>query len=256
MFLKRCSRWKNGKDHVYWQLVESYRTARGSRHRVVAYLGELSKDERKGWARLATTLDGKAAEKARQLGLFEPPPEEEPVPETIHVRLKGVRVERTRDFGDLYLALTLWRALGFEELFGERLPRGREEVPWDLMACLLTVARFVEPSSELHVEDTWYRRTALPDMLGIPVQRVTDTRLYQTLDKVLPLKSAIEAHLKRRMGELFSVEFDILLYDVTSTYFEGEAKRNPQAKRGHSRDHRPDCLPVGRQASRSAWGLW
>jgi transposase len=244
VFLKRCSRQKNGKDHVYWQMVESYRTARGSRHRVVAYLGELSKTEREGWARLATTLDGKAAEKARQLCLFEPPHEEEPVPETIHVRVKGVRVERTREFGDAFLALTLWRMLGFDELFAEKLRECREEVPWHLMACLLTVARFVEPSSELHVEDTWYRRTALPEILGIPPERVERHRLYRTLDRVLPLKSAIEAHLKGRIGELFSVEFDILLYDVTSTYFEGEAKRNPQARRGYSRDHRPDAKQV------------
>jgi transposase len=244
LFLKRCSRQKDGKDHVYWQLVESYRTARGSRHRVVAYLGELSKTERKGWARLATRLDGKSAEKARQLGLFELPREEEPVPETIHIRVKGVRVKGAREFGDVFLGLSLWRVLGLDDLFVEQLPEGREEVPWSLMACLLTVARFVEPSSELHVEDTWYRKTALPDMLGVPVERVTDTRLYQTLDKVLPLKWAIEAHLKRRIGELFSPEFDILLYDVTSTYFEGEAKRNPQAKRGYSRDHRPDAKQV------------
>jgi transposase len=245
VFLKRCSRKKCGKDHVYWQLVESVWTPRGSRHRVVGYLGELSKSECRGWARLAATLDGKAASKAEQLSLLEPPcDDDDPVPETIQVKTKGVRVEHTRDFGDVYLALSLWRMLGLDDLFEHEFPEGREKVPWHLMACILGVARLVEPSSELHVEDTWYLRTTLADLLGVPVERVTDSRLYRTLDRALPLKPKIEAHLKERIGELFSPDFDILLYDVTSTYFEGEAKKNPQAKRGHSRDHRRDCKQV------------
>jgi len=246
VFLKRCSRRKCGKDHVYWQLVESHRTPRGSRHRVVAYLGELSKSERRGWARLAATLDGKAAAKARQTSIFEPPcdHDDDPVPDTVEVKMKGVRVERTRDFGDVYLGLCLWRMLGLDELFAEELPEGREKVPWHLMACVLGVARFVEPSSEIHVEDTWYLRTALPELLGVPVDEVEEHRLYRTLDRALPLKPKVELALKGRIGELFSPDFDILLYDVTSTYFEGEANLNPQAKRGHSRDHRPDCKQV------------
>lgn len=253
MFLKRCSRKKCGKDHVYWQLVESHRTPRGSRHRVVAYLGELSRSERCGWARLAATLDGKAASKARQTSIFEPPCDhdqerpgsgDDPVPDTVQVKMKGVRVERSRDFGDVYLGLCLWRMLGLDELFARELPEGREKVPWHLMACVLGVARFVEPSSEIHVEDTWYLRTALPELLGVPVDEVEEHRLYRTLDKALPLKPKIEVALKGRIGELFSPDFDILLYDVTSTYFEGEANLNPAARRGHSRDHRPDCKQV------------
>jgi transposase len=244
MFLKRCTRKKNGKDHIYWQLVESYRTARGSRHRVVAYLGELSKSERLGWGRLAVALDGKASGKAKQLALFEPPEEADPVPDSIEVDLKGVRVAGTRDFGDIFLALTLWRVLGFDEVLPQAIAPGRAEVPWERMACLLTIARFVEPDSELHVADTWYARTALSDLLGIPPDRVNDNRLYRTLDRILPLKSVVESHLKRRVGELFSPDFDLLLYDVTSTYFEGQAHGNPQAQRGYSRDHRPDCKQV------------
>jgi transposase len=246
MFLKRCTRRKNGKKHVYWQLVESYRTSRGSRHRVVAYLGELDAGERRGWGRLALQLDGKAAAKAQQLTLFDTTeaPEAEPVPQYVEVDLHGVRVKRTRDFGDVFLGLTLWRMLGLDEFFRRFLPAGREEVSWSLMACLLTLARFVEPDSELHVEDTWYRRTALSDILGISAEKVNATRLYRTLDTILPWKSAIETHLKQRVGELFSPEFDLLLYDVTSTYFEGQAKANPQAQRGYSRDHRSDCKQV------------
>jgi transposase len=246
VFLKRCSRRKCGKDHVYWQLVESHRTPRGSRHRVVAYLGELLKSERLGWARLAATLDGKAASKARQTSLFEPPcdPGGDPVPDTVQVKTKDVRVEGARDFGDVFLALTLWRMLGLDDLFEHELPEGRETIPWHLMACILGVARFVEPSSEVHVQDVWYPRTALPELLGVPVDKVEEHRLYRVLDRALPLKPKIELALKKRIGELFSPDFDILLYDVTSTYFEGEAKGNPQAKRGHSRDHRGDCKQV------------
>ena len=246
MFLKRCARKKNGKPHTYWQLVESYRTPRGPRHRVVAYLGELGASEHRGWGRLALHLDGKAAVKAQQLMLFDTidTHDNDPVPQYVEVDLKGVRIERTQDFGDVFLALTLWRMLGFDELFSKNLPAGREEVSWSLMACVLTIARFVEPDSELHVEDTWYHRTALGQMLAVAAGKVNTARLYRTLDTILPLKSDIETHLKQRVGELFSPDFDLLLYDVTSTYFEGQAKANPQAKHGYSRDHRGDCKQV------------
>jgi transposase len=246
MFLKRCARKKNGKPHTYWQLVESYRTPRGPRHRVVAYLGELDASEHRGWGRLALHLDGKAAIKAQQLMLFDTidTHDNDPVPQYVEVDLKDVRVERTRDFGDVFLALTLWRMLGFDELFSKKLPAGREGVSWSIMACVLTIARFVEPDSELHVEDTWYRRTALGQMLAVAAGKVNSARLYRTLDTILPLKSDIETHLKQRVGELFSPDFDLLLYDVTSTYFEGQAKANPQAKHGYSRDHRGDCKQV------------
>ena len=245
MFLKRCTRRKSGKEHVYWQLVESYKTPRGPRHRVVSYLGELSEAERGGWARLANMLDGRAAEQARQLSLLDSnAPDDDPVPETVSVKLKGVRVEESRDFGDVFLALHLWRTLGLDELLRDAIEPGREEVPWDLAACVLAIARFLDPSSELHVETTWYHKTALAQLLGVPVDRVTDSRLYRTLDKVLPLKSTIESSLKERIGELFDVKFDVYLYDVTSTYFEGLARRNPKARLGHSRDHRRDCKQV------------
>ena len=248
MFIKRCTRRKNSKHHTYWQLVESYRTARGPRHRTVTCLGELNPSEKQGWARLADQLDGKAARKAQQqMLLFETPRydvDSEPVPDCIEIDLQSVRVTNTRDFGDVFLALTLWNTLGLDDFFANALEIGREDVPWALMACILTVARFVEPNSELHVEDTWYRRTALSSILGVHVEQVNDSRLYRTLDKVLPLKQQIEQHLKQRVGELFTQDFDLLLYDVTSTYFEGQARANPQAQRGHSRDHRADCKQV------------
>ena len=248
MFLKPCRRRAKGKRkrYVYWQLVESVRTAAGSRHRVVAYLGELSASEKRGWARLARLLDGQAAEKAEQLRLFDRTgaAEEEPVPDEIEVRLKGVAVERMRDFGEVYLALLLWRMLGLDECLERHVSAGKEAVPWPVMAAIVTVARFVEPGSELHMGETWYGRTALADLLGMSREEVNESRLYRTLDAILPLKKEIEAHLKGRLGALFALEYDLFLYDVTSTYFEGEAAGNPQAQRGYSRDHRPDCKQV------------
>jgi len=242
MFLRRCNRRKNGKQHTYWALVESYRTAGGSRQRVVAYLGELKGSEKSGWAQLARRLEGRSRP---QRSLFDPPHYDDPsVDEPVEVNLKGVRLERLRDFGDVWLALGLWRLLGLDSLLSEIMTEGREEVSWPMMAAILTIARFCEPSSELYIEDTWYRRTALEDLLGVSSAKVHTDRLYASLDQLLPHKEAIEKHLKERLGDLFDLEYELLLYDVTSTYFEGECKGNPMAQRGYSRDSRPDCLQV------------
>jgi transposase len=242
MFLKRLERRKNGKGHTYWALVESYRTARGSRHRVVAYLGELKKSARTGWAQLGRRLDGEARP---QPSLFDPPHYDDPTDdEPVLVKLKDIQLDRLRDFGDVWLALGLWRLLKLDEWLAEIMPRGDEEVPWPVVAAILAIARFCEPSSELHIADTWYRRTALDDLLGVTVEQVHTRRLYEGLDTLLPHKEAIEKHLKERLGDLFDLKYDLLLYDVTSTYFEGEGKSNPMAKRGYSRDSRPDCPQV------------
>jgi transposase len=238
MFLRRCERKRQGKRHTYWALVESYRTARGSRQRVIAYLGELRPSEQNGWAKLAPRLDGRAKPQPR---LFDPPAPAKPEPdEEVLVKLKDIRLERLRDFGDVWLALGLWRLLELDQVLGRLLPEGREDVSWATVAAILVLARFCEPGSELHIEQVWYRRTALDDLLGVPVLQVHTDRLYAGLDWLLPCKEALEKHLKERLGNLFEVDFDFLLYDVTSTYFEGEAKANPQAKRGYSRDNRPD----------------
>jgi transposase len=240
MFLRRCERKKNGKRHTYWALVESYRTAQGSRQRVVAHLGELKAGEETGWAKLGQHLEGKAAAQRPQLSLFDPPPPEPCTPEPVAVRLSGVRLERLRDFGDVWLAWGLWRMLGLDELLEGLIESGREEVSWGTVAAILTIARFCEPSSELHIEEKWYRRTALEDLLGVAPQKVHTDRLYAGLDRLLPHKEALEKHLRQRLGELFELKCDLLLYDITSTYFEGDAEDNPLAQRGYSRDSRPD----------------
>jgi len=241
MFLRRCQRPKNGKGHTYWALVESVRTARGSRQRVVAYLGELKKSQRNGWVQIGQRLDHKDRPSPT---LFDPPAYAEPDDGVELVRLKGVRLERTRDFGEVWLAWGLWRLLGLDRLLAERMGAGHEEVAWPTVAAILTLARFCAPSSELHIENTWYRRTALEDLLGVSSEQVHHRRLYEGLDQLLPHKGIIEKHLKERLGDLFDLKYDLLLYDVTSTYFEGECLGNPLAQRGYSRDSRGDCKQV------------
>jgi transposase len=243
MFLRRYPRRKNGKTHSYWALVESYRTGRGSRQRVVAYLGELKRGQQSGWAQLGRKLSGR---KRPERSLFDPPHYDDPLDEEepVLVRLKDVALERLRDFGDVWLALGLWRLLELDTLLERLIPSGREEIPRATLAAILCMARLCEPSSELHIEATWYPRTALDDLLGVPAEKVYTDRLYAAMDALLPCKEAIEKHLKDRLGNLFDLEYDLLLYDVTSTYFEGECAANGLAKRGYSRDNRPDCLQV------------
>ena len=242
MFLRRYQRRKDGKVHSYFALVESYRTAKGSRQRIVNYLGELEPGEQNGWAKLGRALDGKAPPSP---SLFDVEPDDSAADdETVWVELRGIRLERQRTFGDVWLALGLWRLLELDELLKKLLPQGREDVPWETVAAILVIARFCRPKSELHIETTWYRDTALDDLLGVPSEKVHTDRLYAGLDQLQPLKEALEKHLRGRVGELFAPSQELLIYDVTSTYFEGQCVKNPQAKRGHSRDHRPDCLQV------------
>ena len=242
MFLRRYERRSGGRKRTYWALAESIRTKRGSRQRIVAYLGELAGSEQSGWAQLGRSLSGK---QRPQPSLFDPPHYDDPSnDEPVLVDLNGIRLERLRDFGDVWMALGLWRLLGLDSLLQNAAEPGREEVPWAVVAAILTIARFCKPSSELHIETTWYRGTALEDLLGVSAEKVYTDRLYAGLDWLLPHKSQIEKHLKERLGVLFDLEYDLLLYDVTSTYFEGQCGGNGLAKRGYSRDGRPDCLQV------------
>jgi hypothetical protein len=242
MFLRRYERRSKGRRRTYWALVESVRTGRGSRQRVVAYLGELKRSEQSGWAQLGRNLSGK---RRPSRSLFDPPHYDDPSDdEPVLVRLRDVRLERLRDFGDVWMALGLWRLLGLDKLLDGLAPAGKEEVAWPVVAAILTIARFCRPQSELHIESTWYRGTALEDLLGVSVDKVHTDRLYEGLDWLLPHKPKIEKHLKDRLGDLFELDYDLLLYDITSTYFEGQCAGNPMAKRGYSRDGRPDCLQV------------
>ena len=236
MYLRHTIRKKDGKVHRYWCLVRSVRVGRRVIQQTVAHLGELDEHGRVEARALARRLIG-APEQAQLFG-------DDSEALTVPVRLKGIRVERSRQFGDVYLALALWRGTGLEQLCERLLPIGRERIAWAKMAVVLVTARFCAPSSELHIAEDWYRRTALCDLLQLGDEEVNKDRLYRSLDHLLAHKSALEAHLSKRCGELFAVQNEVLLYDVTSTYFEGQAAANPQAQRGYSRDHRPDCKQV------------
>ena len=214
--------------------MESYRTARGPRQRVVAYLGQLDEPAREGVKQVAEGRDG-----IRQRLLFD-----EVRPSWVEVDVKRVRVENRRDFGGPWLGLQLVEQLGLKEFLEDAMPAGREDVPWSLMALVLVLCRLCHPSSELYIAEHFYAQSALADLLGVPAEKINDARLYRALDMLLPHKAALEVFLKNRLGKLFDLEYDLLLYDVTSTYFEGLAEGNPLAQRGYSRDHRPDCKQV------------
>jgi transposase len=236
MYLRHSIRKKDGKVHWTWRLVRSVRVGGRVIQQTVAHLGELDEHGRIEARALARQLVG-APEQAQ---LFDDGSRDVAVP----VRLKGIRIERSRQFGDVYLALALWRGVGLAELIEQLLPAGKERVAWEKIAAVLVAARLCQPSSELHIAEDWYRRTALPDLLQLDDALLNKDRLYRALDRLIVHKAAIEAHLSRRAGELFAVDNEVLLYDVTSTYFEGQAEANPLAQRGYSRDHRSDCKQV------------
>lgn len=236
MYLRPTTVRKNGRVYGYWKLVESYRTERGPRQRTVAYLGQMDEAGRLG---IEQAADPQPA--SRQQQLFAEPVTE---PRYVEIDRTRVRVENCRQFGGPWLALELVRKLGLDEFLKRALPPGREQVPWSLTALILMISRFCEPSSELYIAEHFYRHSVLADLLGVSPAQVDDNRLYRGLDELLPHKPALEVFLKERFGELFAIEYDLLLYDVTSTYFEGQALANPLAKRGYSRDHRSDCKQV------------
>ncbi len=240
MFLRPNHRSKDGKEHTYWSLVESVRTPDGPRQRTLCHLGELNGSDHARWLRTVEVFNEQG--EAQQLKLFpsqvEPPPDD---PQVARVLLNKVRLERTRQFGGCYLGLELWKRLELDRFFEAAVDDDFADVPWSRVAALLAINRLCAPGSELAIEQRWYPSTALDDLLGIEEGKINDTRLYRCLDRILPHKTKLERHLKDRYGALFGAEFDVLLYDLTSTYVEGAAESNPMMRRGYSRDHRPDC---------------
>src|SRR6202158_2704064 len=240
MFLRPHQRSKDGKDHTYWSLVETVRTGSGPRQRTLCYLGELNGSAQARWLTTVEVFNEQG--EAQQLKLFPShvaPPADDP--QVARVLLNKVRLERTRQFGACYLGLELWKRLELDRFFEQAIDDDPADVPWSRVAALLAINRLCAPGSELAVEQRWYPSTALDDLLAIEEGKINDTRLYRRLDRILPHKTKWERHLKDRYGELFGAEFDVLLYDLTSTYVEGAAEKNPMMRRGYSRDHRPDC---------------
>lgn len=254
MFIRQCYRTKNGRRHAYWALVESQRTASGPRQRVVAWLGKLDEAGRLGVQQVAEVAaqpdrwQSESAERpqplSRQKRFVFDDDGTAVQPRWVEVNAAGVRVENLRQFGGPWIALHLIRTLKLDTFLNNAIPEGRERVGWDVSSLILIIARLLEPSSELFTAEQWYPKTALPDLLGVSEERVDDNRLYRTLDKLLPHKETLEVHLRNRLGELLELEYDLLMYDITSTYFEGQAEGNPLAQRGYSRDNRGDCKQV------------
>lgn len=244
MFLRRNRRRVRGECYEYWTLVRTVRTAKGPRQEIVATLGKepgLESQTRHGWEQVAELLEGRTPAQQGQLGqaLSAEPPRQ-----GAQVDVGGLRVERVREFGQIYLALSLWRRLGLHTLLGEIIKSGREEVRWELTACVLMLARFCGQKSELEVAERWHADSALEDLLGVSLSQINEAWLYRGLDVLHAHKEPRCAHLLPRYQSWFGVQFEFLLYDVTSTYFEGQALQNEKAARGYSRDHRPDCKQV------------
>lgn len=244
MFLRRYRRTKNGKEHLYYALVESVRTAAGPRQQVVAYLGELNHDQERRWQRTCVFYNREG--EAQQLRLF-PDDDEVSLPDdadVVRVRLSSVGWSNGRRFGDVWLARWLWHYVGLEEIVARHVPQGRETVrPADVVA-IEVINRLCQPCSEFALAEHWYASTGLEDVLGVADSAVTKDRLYRTLDRLRAAQTNIEDDLKDSFGTLFQLDYDLLLYDLTSSYFEGLAEDNDLAKRGYSRDHRSDCKQV------------
>jgi transposase len=244
MFLRRYVRTKDGKKHTYFALVESVRTDAGPRQHIIAYLGELNADQERRWQR--TVVFHNRQGNTQQLRLF---PDDDTVPlpddpDVVRVRVHDIGWTNARRFGDVYLARWLWNLLDLDTIIDRHVPQNHETVrPADVVA-IEVINRLCQPCSEFALAERWYASTGLEDLLGVPDEAVTKDRLYRTLDRLLPAQVAIENDLKARFQGLFQLDYDLLLYDLTSSYFEGLAEENDLAKRGYSRDHRGDCQQI------------
>ena len=245
MFLRSTNRKKDGKDHRYFSVVENQRvSSHKTVQRTVLYLGEINDQQEVSWRKTLSVFD-EDKQQFTNLSLF---PEDRPLPDdavdSIQVKLSGLELRRPRPFGNCWLANELWHQLGLTEFWSERLPEGRETVSWEKVLRLLVVNRLLEPGSEFRVHRHWFVESAMDALLETDFAVADKDRLYRCLDRVLEHKQDLFIWLKQKWAELFHADFEVLLYDLTSTYFEGEMEENPKAKRGYSRDSRPDCLQV------------
>lgn len=245
MFIRRIRKSKNDTTYDYWALMRTVRTERGPRQKIVGWIGktfDLEKEERIGWENIGDVLNG-GDDNIVCADLFKKQ-ESEYKPDWTLVDIKGIKIERVRQFGNVYLGLWIWKRLRLDKIFNEIQSKGKEEINWSSIYCILSIARLCNPSSELHIAEHWYDKTALDDLIGVSEYKINEDRLYRALDHILKHKDAISRHLQNRYADLFGIGFEFLIYDITSIYFEGQCKKNPQAKRGYSRDKRPDCLQV------------
>jgi transposase len=245
MYLRSNRRIKDGKEHRYYTVVESRRLRTGQvAQRQVLYLGEINDSQQVAWRKTLEVFD-EQRQRFTELSLF---PEDRAVPgdalDSVQVKLHEMRLERARPYGNCWLGCELWRQLGLDGFWAKKLPQGRESVSWAQVLELLVVNRLIDPGSEFRLHRQWFDQSAMDVLLGQDFAVAGKDRLYRCLDRVLEHKQELFVHLQQRWKDLFQTEFDLLLYDLTSTYVEGEAKQNPKAKYGYSRDGRPDCKQV------------
>lgn len=245
MYLRSTTRKKDGKQHRYFSVVESHRLSTGKTvQRRVLYLGEINDKQEAAWRKSVSVFDADRQE-YMTLSLF---PEDRIVPQDavdgIQVRLSGMELRNPRVFGNCWLGCQLWRQLGLDEFWQQRLPEGREAISWEKVLQLLVVNRLIEPGSEFRLHRHWFLSSAMDELLNTDFIVAEKDRLYRCLDRILEHKRDLFVFLRKKWADLFAADFEVLLYDLTSTYFEGEMEQNPKAKRGYSRDGRPDCLQV------------
>jgi len=245
MFLRSTRRKKDGKDHRYFSIVESHRLSSGKMaQRTVLYLGDVNDQQAVAWRKSLEVFD-EGGQSALTLSLF---PEDREIPpdaaDGLRVKMSGLELRRARAFGNCWLACELWRQLGLDGFWQQRLPDGREGVSWEKVLQLLVVNRWIDPGSEWRVHRQWFLGSAMDELLGVDFAVAEKDRLYRCLDRILEHKQELFVWLKQKWADLFHADFEVLLYDLTSTYFEGEMEENPKAKHGYSRDGRPDCLQV------------
>jgi transposase len=245
MFLRSTNRRKDGKDHRYFSVVENRRVPGGRTvQRTVLYLGEINDQQQAAWRKTLDVFD-EEQQRYTTLSLF---PDDRELPadalDSVQVRLSGLELRRPRRFGNCWLACELWHQLGLDEFWRQRLPEGREGVSWEKVLQLLVVNRLLEPGSEFRVHRQWFVDSAMDELLGENFAVAEKDRLYRCLDRILEHKQELFVWLQKKWADLFGADFEVLLYDLTSTYFEGQMEQNPKAKRGYSRDHRPDCLQL------------
>lgn len=245
MFLRSTNRKKDGKDHRYFSVVENRRVPGGKTvQRTVLYLGEINDQQQAAWRKTLEVFD-EQEQRYTALSLF---PHDREIPphavNSVQVKLSGLELRRPRLFGHCWLACELWQQLGLDEFWQVRLPQARERVSWEKVLRLLVVNRLLDPGSEFRVHRQWFVDSAMDELLENDFTVADKDRLYRCLDRILPYKQELFVWLKQKWADLFAADFEVLLYDLTSTYFEGEMEQNPKAKRGYSRDGRGDCLQL------------
>jgi transposase len=245
MFLRSTNRKKDGKDHRYFSIVENRRVPDGRTvQRTVLYLGEINDQQQAAWRKTLQVFD-EEEQRYTAMSLF---PDDREVPadalDSVQVKLRGLELRRPRTYGSCWLACELWHQLGLDEFWQKRLPESREAVSWEKVLQLLVVNRLLDPGSEFRVHRQWFVTSAMDELLQTNFAVAEKDRLYRCLDRLLAHKEELFVFLKQKWADLFGADFEVLLYDLTSTYFEGEMEQNAKARRGYSRDGRPDCVQL------------